>query len=78
MKYTGPTYRPPYEADSLLLQVTVGCAHNKCIFCTMYKDVKFEIESLAQIEKDLKEAKAIFGTAKRVFLVNGDAFRPKS
>lgn len=74
MKYTGPTYRPPYEANSLLLQVTVGCAHNKCTFCTMYRDVRFSIESLEQIEKDLQEAKAFYGKVKRVFLVNGDAF----
>lgn len=74
MKYTGTTYRPPYEANSLLLQVTVGCTHNKCTFCTMYKDVNFSIESLEQIEKDLQEAKEIYGDVKRVFLVNGDAF----
>lgn len=74
MKYTGPTYRPPYEANSLLLQVTVGCTHNKCTFCTMYKDVKFSMESMEQVEKDLQEAKAVYGDVKRVFLVNGDAF----
>lgn len=74
MKYTGPTYRPPYEADSLLLQVTVGCTHNKCTFCTMYRDVKFAIESLEQIETDLQEAKQLYGNVNRVFLVNGDAF----
>lgn len=64
MKFTGPTYRPPYEANSLLLQVTVGCTHNKCRFCTMYKDVKFSMESLGQIEKDLKEATEIYGDVK--------------
>lgn len=74
MKYTGPTYRPPYEANSLLLQVTVGCTHNKCTFCTMYKDVRFAVETIAQVEKDLQEAKQLFGDVKRVFLVNGDAF----
>lgn len=51
MKYTDPVYRPPYESESLLLQVTVGCAHNKCTFCTMYSDVKFSVESIDQIEK---------------------------
>ena len=74
MKYTGPTYRPPYEANSLLLQVTVGCSHNKCTFCTMYKDVKFAMDSYEQIEKDLQEAKQLYRDVKRVFLVNGDAF----
>lgn len=74
MKYTGPIYRPPYEANTLLLQVTVGCAHNKCTFCTMYRDVRFSMEKLDQIEKDLQEAKQQFGDLKRIFLVNGDAF----
>ena len=74
MKYTGTTYRPPYEANSLLIQVTVGCAHNKCTYCSMYRDVQFSTESIEQIEKDLQEAKSRFPNFKRVFLVNGDAF----
>lgn len=75
MRFTGPTYRPPYEASSLLLQVTVGCAHNKCIYCTMYADTKFCVEPLNQIEEDIIEARKIYGNGiKRVFLVNGDAF----
>ncbi len=51
MKYTGPTFRPPLEANTPLLQVTVGCAHNKCSFCTMYKDTPFTIEQIDQVEK---------------------------
>lgn len=75
MHYTGPIYRPPYEAQSLLLQVTVGCAHNKCIYCTMYKDIKFCAEPLEQIKEDILEAKETYGNSlRRVFLVNGDAF----
>ncbi|NOQ28011.1 MAG: radical SAM protein [Bacteroidales bacterium] len=74
MKYTQPVYRPPYEANTLLLQVTVGCAHNKCTFCTMYRDVRFSMEKIDQIEKDIKEAKQLYEDVKRVFLVNGDAF----
>lgn len=74
MKYTGITYRPPFEAGSLLLQVTQGCSHNLCSFCTMYRDVPFRIESLEQIEADLKEAAAYAPDCKRVFLENGDPF----
>ncbi|MBI9057515.1 MAG: radical SAM protein [Labilibaculum sp.] len=74
MNYTGPVYRPPYEANTLLLQVTVGCAHNKCTFCTMYRDVKFSVDPIEQVEKDLQEAQMRNGNVKRVFLVNGDAF----
>ena len=74
MKYTGLTYRPPYEADSLLLQVTTGCSHNQCAFCTMYRNVPFEIESMEQIESDLKEAARYVPNIDRVFLENGDPF----
>lgn len=74
MKYTGPIYRPPFEANSLLLQVTVGCSHNKCTFCSMYRDVKFCTESIEQIEKDLLEARELYPIVKRIFLVNADPF----
>lgn len=74
MKYTGTTYRPPIEANTLLLQVTVGCSHNSCSFCTMYKDIQFKIEQMEQIEKDLQEAKLLYGSQKRIFLLNADAF----
>lgn len=74
MHYEGPIYRPPVEADTLLLQVTVGCAHNKCTYCAMYKDICFKKESLEQIEEDLKEARSIYKNLERIFLVNGDAF----
>ncbi|MDJ0722148.1 MAG: radical SAM protein [Desulfobacterales bacterium] len=73
MKYEGTTYRPPPEADSLLLQVTVGCAHNRCRFCAMYRDVQFRPVPLAQIEADIEEAWGINPRAERIFLVNGDA-----
>lgn len=74
MNYTGPVYRPPYEANTLLLEVTVGCAHNKCTFCTMYRDVPFSVVKAERIELDLQEAKRLYPNVKRIFLVNGDAF----
>ena len=74
MKYTGITYRPPFEAGSLLLQVTSGCSHNKCAFCTMYRDVPFQVETMEQIEQDLDEVKVYAPHIKRVFLENGDPF----
>ena len=74
MKYTGTTFRPPFEANSLLLQVTVGCSHNKCSFCTMYRDTPFSVEPMEQIRADLAEAKAYVPGARRVFLENGDPF----
>ena len=78
MHYTGTTFRPPYEAWSLLLQVTVGCSHNDCTFCSMYRDVEFEASPLEEIEEDLVELaskpRARAQAADRIFLVNGDAF----
>ena len=74
MHYTGLTYRPPYEANSLILQVTSGCSHNRCAFCTMYRDVKFAVSPLEEVEADLREATRYEPWARRVFLANGDAF----
>ena len=74
MHYTGNIFRPPFEAHSLLLQVTVGCSHNRCTFCMMYRDVPFRIEPMEQIEADLDEAAGRYPHVKRVFLENGDAF----
>jgi len=48
MSLTGMVYRPPYEANSLLLQVTQGCSHNKCAFCCIYPDVSFSVYPVEQ------------------------------
>ncbi len=76
MHYTGPIFRPPVEAmlGTKLLQVTVGCAHNKCRFCTMYRSVNFSVEPLSQIEEDIIELRATYAHIDRIFLINGDAF----
>lgn len=74
MNLTGMVYRPPYEANSLLLQVTLGCSHNKCTFCYMYPDVKFTVCPMEQIEADLEEAAQVCPNVERVFLEHGDAF----
>ena len=74
MNLTGMVYRPPYEANSLLLQVTLGCSHNKCTFCYMYPDVKFTVCPMEQIEADIEEAEQVCPNVERVFLEHGDAF----
>ena len=74
MHYTGPTYRPPFEARSLILQVTTGCSHNECAFCSMYRSVPFAVSPFEEIEADLAEAARFAPYADRVFLANGDAF----
>ncbi len=72
MDYEGFIIRPPSEAYSLLLQVTVGCSHNKCTFCATYRQKKFKIKPLEIIKKDLREARSYKGVEK-VFLCDGDA-----
>lgn len=74
MHYDGTTYRPPYEAYSVLLQVTHGCSHNACTFCSMYLDQQFCVSPLEEIVDDIAEAAYFYPNARRVFLLNGDAF----
>lgn len=74
MHYTGPIFRPPYEAYTPLLQITVGCSHNKCKFCSMYKDVQFKVSPMEEIEADLAELREANPNIERIYLLNADAF----
>jgi radical SAM superfamily enzyme YgiQ (UPF0313 family) len=74
MHYTGTIYRPPYEANTPLLQVTVGCSHNKCKFCSMYKGVQFKVSPMEEIEADLVELREANPNIERIYLLNADAF----
>lgn len=79
MHYTGTIWRPPYEASSLLLEVTAGCTHHKCKFCTLYDDLpfKFRMSPLEDIEEDLIEVQtALYHSQKvnRVYLTGGNPF----
>jgi radical SAM superfamily enzyme YgiQ (UPF0313 family) len=73
MKYEGTIYRPPSEAESLILQVTIGCSHNKCTFCGSFKDKKFRVRSLEEVREDVEEAKVYARYIKKVFIADGDA-----
>lgn len=75
MYYEGPIYRPPSEADSLLVQATVGCPHNKCSFCMTYKKgPRFALRPLDEIKADLAEAAAEQGGGVRsLFLPAGNS-----
>uniref|UniRef100_A0A7C3UZM3 Radical SAM protein n=1 Tax=Desulfobacca acetoxidans TaxID=60893 RepID=A0A7C3UZM3_9BACT len=56
MRYEGPIYRPPSEAGSLLIQATVGCPHNRCTFCLVYKNIRFKVRPVQEIREDLEDA----------------------
>jgi radical SAM superfamily enzyme YgiQ (UPF0313 family) len=73
MEYIGRIIRPPGEADSILLQVTTGCSHNRCTFCGAYKDKRFTIKSDERIDQDLDFAGLHCRRQRRLFLVDGDA-----
>lgn len=61
MRYEGTVYRPPSEANSLLIQATIGCPHNKCTFCSMYKGSKFRLRPVEEIKEDLAAARNYYG-----------------
>jgi radical SAM superfamily enzyme YgiQ (UPF0313 family) len=73
MHYEGNCIRPPSEAYSILLQVTVGCSHNKCTFCGTYKDKRFRIKEDRIILSDILFASKYMKRQDRVFLMDGDA-----
>ncbi len=73
MDYVGKIYRPPSEARSLLLQVSVGCSHNRCAYCDMYREVSFRVKPWAVVERDLHEAARAGPVFDKVFLCDGDA-----
>ena len=75
MHYTGQIYRPPMESETPLLQITSGCSHNRCAFCTMYEGTPFTVSRVEDIEADLEEMRLAYGNGlRRIFLLNGDSF----
>ena len=73
MRYEGSIYRPPSEAYSLLIQVTIGCSHNTCTFCTMFKDKKFRVRPIEEVIEDLEMARRAYPVVEKIFLCDGDA-----
>jgi radical SAM superfamily enzyme YgiQ (UPF0313 family) len=79
MKYDYPVYRPPSEAFSLIIQTTLGCPHNKCRFCFMYKDKKFKIRCVDDIKEDIISAKLLYGGSVRtIFFADGNSIIMKT
>lgn len=73
MQYEGDIYRPPGEARSFLLQATVGCSHNTCTFCEMYKRKKFHLRPLDAILRDIREVAGVYNRFEKIFICDGDA-----
>lgn len=71
--YEGRVFRPPSEAYSLIVQVTIGCSHNKCTFCDMYKEKQFRVRKLEEVKADFDAARAQYRKVDRIFLADGDA-----
>ena len=78
MRYQGMVYRPPSEAYSLIVQVTYGCSHNTCAFCSMYKEKRFALRPLNEVLEDFQLARQRYRSVRRVFLADGDALIRKA
>lgn len=74
LHFSGQIWRPPYEANSQLLQVTAGCTHNKCKFCSLYDGTKFRLSPISEIEADLNVIREYQPKARRVFLTGANPF----
>ena len=74
MRYEGKLYRPPSEADAYILQATVGCSWNRCVYCDMYREKDFRVRDLAESLADVREAGRRYGArVEKVFVADGDA-----
>lgn len=78
MRYEGNVFRPPSEARSLIIQCTIGCSHNQCTFCYMYRDDVFRIRKLEEIIADIQECGERYPFVEKLFLADGDALVMKT
>jgi radical SAM superfamily enzyme YgiQ (UPF0313 family) len=73
IEYEGTLYRPPSEADSLILQATIGCSYNECTFCGMYRDKRFRVRPLPELRGEIERMREAMPDVRKVFLADGDA-----
>jgi radical SAM superfamily enzyme YgiQ (UPF0313 family) len=72
MYYEDPVFRPPCEASSLIIQVTLGCPHNRCAFCGMYKMKKYRVRDPEEVKADLRQARLMYRNVESIFLADGN------
>ena len=77
IQHEGKLFRPPSEANSLILQATIGCSYNRCTFCAMYRDKRFRVRPIEELEKEIEWAQENLGRVDKVFLADGDALVAK-
>lgn len=74
MRYEGKLYRPPSEADALIVQATIGCSWNHCTYCDMYRDKTFRVRKLEETIEDIERAgQAVGDEVEKLFVADGDA-----
>jgi radical SAM superfamily enzyme YgiQ (UPF0313 family) len=73
INYSFPLYRPPAEADNIIIQATYGCSHNNCTFCSMYKTKKYQVRDIEDIFKEIDVLANMYPDVNKVFLADGDA-----
>lgn len=78
IQYEGTLYRPPSEADSLILQATIGCSYNECSFCGMYRDKRFRVRPIDELRDEIAWAREHVRGVRKVFLADGDALVAKA
>jgi len=78
LKYSYPLFRPPSEANNIIIQVTLGCSYNNCSFCSMYKTKNYQVRTLEDIHKDIASLALSYPNATKVFLADGDALSLKN
>ena len=72
LRYEEPLFRPPCEANSLIIQVTLGCPHNRCVFCGMYKMKRYRARDPEEVKADLRKARLMYSHVPSIFLADGN------